>query len=129
MSIKFDYPEGATPINDISGLKLSWVQTQAHLNRVEAENISYAIEKYLLKTVSLPINWFNSSSLKKIHKDMFFNVWDWAGAFRTSQTIPGVQSYQIQNALKDLCDDVWLLFRQNQFSYDVLKLALERTDK
>ncbi|NGX52308.1 MAG: hypothetical protein KR126chlam5_00605 [Candidatus Anoxychlamydiales bacterium] len=104
--IKFEYPEGATPIDDISGLKLSWVKTQGHLNRVEAENISYAIEKYLLKTVSLPINWFNISSLKKIHKDMFFNVWDWAGCFRTFQTIPGISPYQIQSALKDLCDDV-----------------------
>ena len=36
MSIIFEYPEGATPINDISGLQLSWVNTQGQLNRVEA---------------------------------------------------------------------------------------------
>ena len=54
-----------------------------------------SIEKHLLKTISLPINWFNISNLKKIHKDMFFDVWDWAGTFRTSQTIPGVFPYQI----------------------------------
>jgi len=105
--IKFEYPEGATPIDDISGLKLSWVKTQAQLNRVEAENILYAIEKYLLKSVSLPINWFDISNLKKIHKDMFFNVWDWAGTFRTTQTNFGISPYQIQNALKDLCEDVF----------------------
>ncbi len=106
MSIRFEYPEGATPINDISGLKPSWVNKQSQLNRVEAENISYAIGKYLLKPVGTPINWFTVSNLKKIHKDMFFEVWDWAGTFRTSQTIPGVTSGQIQSALKDLCDDV-----------------------
>ncbi len=105
--IKFEYPEGATPIDDISGLKLPWVKTQDQLNRVEAENISYAIEKYLLKSVSLAANWFNISNLKKIHKDMFVNVWDWAGTFRISQTNFGIFPYQIQNALKDLCDDVF----------------------
>lgn len=105
--IKFDYPDGATPIDDISGLKLSWVKTQAQLNRVEAENISYAIEKYLLKSVSLPIKWFDISNLKKIHKEMFSNVWDWAGTFRTTQTNFGISPYQIQNALKDLCDDIF----------------------
>ena len=52
------------------------------------------------------MNWFNISNLKKIHRDMFFNVWDWAGTFRTSQTISGVLTYQIQNALKELSDDV-----------------------
>ena len=106
MTIKFEYPQGATPINDVSGLKLSWVNTQGQLNRVEAENISYAIEKYLLKPVAMPVSWFNVLDLKKIHKAMFFQVWDWAGSFRNFQTIPGVKFYQIQNTLKDLCDDV-----------------------
>ncbi|MFA6119313.1 MAG: hypothetical protein WC688_05300 [Parachlamydiales bacterium] len=29
--IKFEYPEGTTPIHDVSGLKLPWVKTQAKL--------------------------------------------------------------------------------------------------
>lgn len=106
MKIKFEYPEGATPINDISGLKISWVKTQANLNRVEAENISQAIEKHLMKSINSPLNWFNITNLKKIHNDMFHDVWDWAGSFRVTQTIPGVKPYQIQDALKNLCDDV-----------------------
>ena len=107
MEIKFEYPEGATPIDDISGLKISWIKTQAHLNRVEAENISQAIEKHLMKSIKSPLNWFNIINLKKIHKDMFHDVWEWAGTFRITQTIPGVKPYQIQEALKDLCDDVF----------------------
>ena len=47
MNHQFKYPEGATPIDDISGLKLSWIHTQSHLNRAEAENISSAVDKYL----------------------------------------------------------------------------------
>jgi Fic-DOC domain mobile mystery protein B len=107
MKMKFKYPDGATPIDDISGLKISWVKTQEHLNRVEAEHISSAIEKYLLKSIGLPLDWFNITNLKKIHKDMFDDIWDWAGLFRQTQTIPGIKPYQIQSALKDLCEDVF----------------------
>lgn len=106
MQIKFIYPEGSTPIDDISGLKISWINTQAQLNRVESENISYAIEKHLMSPVKLPHYWFNIPNLKKIHRDMFHDIWDWAGSFRIFQTIPGITPSQIQSALKDLCDDI-----------------------
>lgn len=122
MRIKFEYPNGATRLDDISGLKLSWVKTQSQLNRVEAENISYAIGKYLLKPIKSPLKWFNIPILKKIHKDMFMDVWDWAGAFRTTQTVPGVKPYQILWALKDLCDDV--LCWNNKYEMSFLEQAV-----
>lgn len=105
--MRFFYPEGATPIDDISGLKPPWVKTQKDLNQVEAENISNAVSKYLLKAISPPKKWFNTSTLKKIHYDMFCDVWDWAGEFRNTQTIPGMPSYQIVEALENLCCDVF----------------------
>lgn len=37
--MKFSEPEGATPLDDISGLKVPWVNNRSDLNRVEAENI------------------------------------------------------------------------------------------
>ena len=103
---KFSTPEGATPIDDISGLKLTWVKTQEDLNHVEVENISAAAGKYLLKSVSAPQEWFNTPFLQKIHRDMFSDVWEWAGKFRTTQTCPGINPHQIQHALAYLCDDV-----------------------
>ncbi|MFA5250493.1 MAG: mobile mystery protein B [Parachlamydiales bacterium] len=120
----FEYPEGATPIDDISGLKISWVTTQAHLNMVEAENIALAIEKYLTKSINAPTSWFTVANLQRIHKDMFDDVWDWAGIFRTTQTIPGVRPYQIQSALKDLCDDVFY-WNQNGCEMTFLEQAAQ----
>lgn len=107
-TVKFFYSEGTTPVDDISGLKLSWVKTQGDLNQVEAENIFNATRKYLLKSVGPPQNWFNVPMLQKIHHDMFFDVWNWAGKFRTTQTIPGIEPYQIAEALRNLCYDVQL---------------------
>jgi len=74
--------------------------------QVEAENIFSATGKYLMKSVSQPQNWFTVPMLQKIHHDMFFDVWNWVGKFRQTQTIPGVDPYQIPEALKNLCDDV-----------------------
>ncbi|MFZ0564831.1 MAG: mobile mystery protein B [Chlamydiales bacterium] len=102
----FSYPEGATPIDDISGLKLSWVTTLQDLNIVEAENISFALSKYLLRLIDLPQHWFKLSTLKKIHRDMLGDVWEWAGKFRTTQTSIGIEPYQIPCALEKLCADV-----------------------
>lgn len=104
--MKFTYPEGATPLDDISDLKPTWVKTQEDLNNVEAENISSAASKYLLRPVGSPKQWFNILFLQKIHYEMFHDVWEWAGKFRTTQTCPGIKPYQIYGALTHLCDDV-----------------------
>lgn len=102
----FSFPEGATPIDDITGLKIPWVQTLEDLSQVEAENIATATSKYLLGSVSQPQNWFNRRFLQKVHQEMFCDVWDWAGSFRHTQTIPGIEAYRISGALETLCLDV-----------------------
>jgi len=106
IDIKFDSPDGATPIDDISGLKIFWVKTQEDLNRVEAENIAKATYQYLMKSVNKPKLWFHLAELKNIHKKMYFDVWDWAGIYITTQTLPGVKSYLINSLLVELCSDV-----------------------
>lgn len=113
--MKFSYPDGATPLDDISGLKLTWVKSQIDLNHVEVENIATATSKYLLKSVNAPQEWFNVPFLQKIHREMFSNVWDWAGKFRTTQTSPGVKPYQIYGAIAHLCEDVqfWCVEKNN----------------
>lgn len=113
--MKFYYPEAATPIEDLSDLKLNWIQTQKELNQVESENILAAMRKYLLKAVGPPDKWFNVVTLNKIHHAMFCDVWTWAGKFRTTQTSIGIKPYQIVEALENLCQDVkyWNISESN----------------
>lgn len=108
--MKFIYPEGATPLDDVSSLKPKWVKNQKDLNEVEVENISQAADKYLLRSIQDPRKWFNIPFLQKIHYDMFCDVWDWAGKFRKTETCPGIKPFQIPFSLGQLCDDVqfWL---------------------
>jgi len=104
--MRFTHPECATPVNDISGLKPKWVRTQEDLNLVEAENISSATSKYLGRQIGLPKKWFTVSFLQEIHREMFGDVWDWAGNFRRIQTVPGIAPYKIRDGLESLCAEV-----------------------
>ncbi len=44
--------------------------------------------------------------LQKIHRDMLFDVWEWAGKFRTTQTIPGIPAWRIPVDLEGFCRNV-----------------------
>ena len=115
---EFNTPNGATPLNDYSGLIPKWVQTQSDLNRVETENIAEAQKKYLHKKVDNPAHWFNVSYLKSIHQAMFCDVWTWAGCFRKSVTSIGIKPYLVLNQLSELCHEV------SSWSHDVVDLTI-----
>jgi Fic-DOC domain mobile mystery protein B len=104
--MKFFFPKGATPMDDISDLKLSWVHTLQDLNRVEAENIKLATKKYLLGRLSSPKYWFLVPQLIKMHYEMFHQVWNWAGKFRKTNKNLGSKPYLIPFELAQLCQTV-----------------------
>lgn len=102
----FEIPEGATPISDYSGLKPTWVRNMRDLNRVEAENIILAQKKFLANPVDDPKNWFNVTDLRRIHKAMFRDVWEWAGSYRESVTSIGIKPTMIPALFADFCAEV-----------------------
>ncbi len=104
--MKFDFPEGATPIDDCSGLIPKWVQNLTDLNRVEAENISHAQSLYLRSPVQDPSLWFHFAQLKAIHRAMFGHVWQWAGKQRTCVTSIGIDPGFIASQMAELCREV-----------------------
>ncbi|MDB2613612.1 mobile mystery protein B [Chlamydiales bacterium] len=110
MERKFEFPDGATPLFDHSGLIPSWVLDIRDLNRVEGENIISAQRKYFRNPVKTPKKWFNSKELKLIHKEMFGNVWEWAGVYRKSVTSIGIQPGYISRQLEEFCLEVAFWF-------------------
>jgi len=103
--ITFD-KEGETPLDDISGLKLKKITTRAQLDDAEAQNILKAYIKYTLNPSSLKKVIFDLSFLRKLHKEMFGDVWSWAGDFRNTQTSIGVEANMIHQRLYQLQDDL-----------------------
>ncbi len=112
---------GETPIDDISGLKVSGVTTRSELNKIEAENIRKAVVKYLAAKPSRRTAPFDLPWVLQLHREMFGDVWAWAGTIRTTVTSIGVGPNQIEVGLAALLDD--LVFWE-QHGEDELKQAV-----
>jgi len=111
-------PEGATPLDldEAAGL-IPGLTTRGELNAYEQRNIVQAVI-WSRRSTKLRQSLFSIDSLKLLHKRMFDETWKWAGTFRTTGKNLGVEPYQIQTQLANLCADgnYWL---ENQvFSID-----------
>jgi len=99
----FDAPENATPVEDASGLIPTHITTKEQLNEWEVNNILKAAERYLTKRLKRIIT---VDFIKKVHKDMFDDTWEWAGQFRKRDLSIGVDWHKIQVEVKKLADDI-----------------------
>ncbi len=74
--MKFEYPEGATPIDpdEAKALRLPHIIHRDQLNRWKQENILKAEIKYFSRKQK---NILSESFLLRLHKTMFGNVWKW----------------------------------------------------
>jgi Fic-DOC domain mobile mystery protein B len=107
-----DQKPGETPIDDFSGLKVRGISTLHELHFHEAANIANAIVDYLRQGKRKHIN-FGLESAKSLHKDMFCDVWDWAGTFHTCDLNIGCPWTQIQEKFYDLLEDVQVWDKYN----------------
>ena len=100
--------DDATPLDDISGLKLPTdkVYSLKEIYIAEANNIALATIKYLSAPPSKKLAPFTYEWLSKLHEEMFGHVWEWAGKFRQVELSIGIKAYQVPTALKDLADDI-----------------------
>ena len=115
--------DDATPIDDISGLKLpkNKVYSLKEIYIAEANNIALATIKYLSAPPSKKLAPFSYEWLSKLHEDMFGNVWDWAGKFRKVELSIGIKAYQVPTTLKDLADDI--SYWQSNKTFDIYETA------
>jgi Fic-DOC domain mobile mystery protein B len=96
---------GETPLDNLSGfrhLKLHPSPTRDIVNQLEAENIRKATVKYLSRRPSARTAPFTHPWLFRLHRDMFSDVWDWAGTQRRTATNIGVPPLQITEALQSM---------------------------
>lgn len=97
---------GQTPLDDLSGLRGRSIRTTAELNAAEAENIRKATVKYLASKPSKRSARFDLVWLRTLHKEMFGDVWTWAGTFRGHETNIGSPPNQIEIDLHNLLEDL-----------------------
>lgn len=104
--MKIRYPAGATPLEpDALEQLIPTLATQGDLNRAEAQNIASAME-WARSNPQLRHDLLSVSGLLRLHREMFGDVWKWAGRFRLHQTNLGDEPSQIPTKTQALCDDI-----------------------
>ncbi len=70
------------------------------------KNILKASLDYLGGVSNKKSDSFDADFFLKLHKEMFGDVWDWAGKIRTAELNFGVNAYLVSTELKKLTDDL-----------------------
>jgi Fic-DOC domain mobile mystery protein B len=122
--VHFDTPEGATPIEDASGLLVEGVLTYAALNAVESENILSAVNAHLRRGKRRGAAWLTEEYVRRVHRDMFDSVWEWAGHYRIAALNIGVPASRIREEVAKLCQDVSFWDAQKDNPLPVLERAV-----
>jgi fido (protein-threonine AMPylation protein) len=101
----FETAPGATPLDrdEAAGLIPSYISTQSELNAVEQENILKA--ELWLSREHKPEAILSEKFFRQLHREMFSEVWRWAGKYRTSEKSIGVPWAQVPTAVKSALDN------------------------
>jgi len=125
MGLDLDYTNGRTPLDEDEkeGLLIKSITTRGELDEFEQLGVEKAIawtmkRKPLLKQI-LTVDY-----IKELHRQMFADVWKWAGEFRTTDKNIGVDKFMIGIELKKLLDDCHYWIEQNIFSADEIAVRL-----
>lgn len=118
----YSHIPGTTPLDDISGLKKKFIRTREQIFEAEFENTSNAIFKYLSQKPSKRTAPFNLLWIKKLHKEMFGDVWNWAGKIRKTEKNIGLKIplHQIEVELQKMLDN---LFAWQKGGMDLIEQA------
>ncbi len=99
------YPEGVAPLgpDEMEGLRFKHVSTRNELDQLEQANIEKGMA-WLKRQKSPDI--LTEELVANLHKQLFGDVWTWAGNFRKTGKNIGVDAIQIAVQLRVLLDDV-----------------------
>ncbi len=106
MSDKSEVP-GATPGDDLSGLLQSHLSDRRSRDAAETELIDRAYQKYVFRArrKGAGAAWLTSEFIQQVHRDMFGDIWDWAGQYRAENLNIGVNWHHIPEHIGILCGD------------------------
>jgi Fic-DOC domain mobile mystery protein B len=106
--MSFDPIDGETPI-DPSFLKIPGITTRAELSVFEMENIRKAHFKYLGRKPTRRMARFDFAWFFRLHREMYCDVWQWAGVIRNVGLAFGSNPSSIAEDVSNLVEDlkVW----------------------
>jgi Fic-DOC domain mobile mystery protein B len=108
MTDLFEEPDDATPLapGQRDGLLQSWITTRNDLNEAEQENIVKGAAWARRSRGAKAIDLLNDGYAKNLHKQMFGEVWKWAGTYRQNEINLGIEAFQVPVVMPAMLDDV-----------------------
>jgi Fic-DOC domain mobile mystery protein B len=99
-------PDGATPLEEEEreGLRPSWIATRADLNEAEQDNLTQARLRLRRRRLT-PQHLLDDHFVRQLHREMFGQVWRWAGTYRTTERNIGISPWEIPMAVRSLMAD------------------------
>jgi len=86
---------------DRLGLIPTYIATRGELFDAEQRNIAQALLRRPPSVTAL----LDDAYLRRLHKAMFDQVWEWAGRYRIRETNIGIAFEQIASEIRDLVED------------------------
>jgi Fic-DOC domain mobile mystery protein B len=122
----FTKPADATPPTptERQGLKQHWITTRDDLNSAEQENILKGIDWAQRQRSRSPLAIINTAFALRLHKNLFGDVWDWAGAYRTTERNIGIAPHQIEQAIHQMFSDCSYWIENEVFPPDEIAVRL-----
>jgi Fic-DOC domain mobile mystery protein B len=107
MSDLFQEPDDATPLapEERDALLQTWITDRDDLNEAEQENIVKGAA-WAGRRRGKPVDLLSEDFAKSLHKQMFGEVWQWAGSYRQTERNIGIEAYRIPAEMPAMFDDV-----------------------
>ncbi len=98
---------GATSGEDLSGLLKLNLSDRRYRDVAEAELIDRAYQKFVFRAhpKKRDSSWLTSVFIRQVHREMFGEIWEWAGKYRTTELNLGIDWRQIPEQIEILCGD------------------------
>jgi len=125
MTDLFQQPDDATELSpdDRKALRQTWITTRADLNKAEAQNILNGTA-WARRRRRGPAAILDEEFARTLHKQMFGEVWSWAGKYRDVNTNIGVDHYLISTQLPSLFSDARYWLQHKSYETDELATRL-----
>lgn len=123
MAGPFDEPEDATPLDpeERAGLLQTWITFRHELNQAEQANIviGLAWARRSRRPELLSVEF-----LRRFHRQLFGDVWAWAGRFRTTERNIGIAPSGIGVEVQKALDDARFWIEHDVYPADEIAVRL-----
>jgi Fic-DOC domain mobile mystery protein B len=126
MGLTWEFTGGSTKLDDDEklGLRAGWITTRAQLDELEHHNIELG-RQWAFARKRKPDVILTDTFIKRLHTEMYNEVWKWAGQFRRTEKNIGVDPVRIATNLRQLLDDARYWVEHASYPPDELAIRVK----